>query len=204
MIVIYAVCNVCKCQLHKCKLDLCDGVNFLEFPICKHPQKSQKSPPVQEIAMWFPPSSEKRWDSGWVRWDSGLTEKKNGMCESLQPFCHPPQECRVISSGVICAVLFRAWWKQHISQSDQQELSALLLTQAILSAFVLLFLPVLAQTHTFPFVFRSYQIFYFKSLAEICRHFFKVEISITSVWTRRVSVKRKAKLLQKKGWIRVL
>lgn len=177
---------------------------WCEFFRLSYTQVSTKEPEVPTCvgnSHVVPPSSEKRCGSGWVRWDSGLTEKKNGMCESLQPFCHPPQECRVISWGVICAVLFRAWWKQHISQSDQPELSALLLTQAILSTFVLLFLPVFAQTHVFPFVFRSYQIFYFKSLAEICRLFFKVENSITSVFNKESILKKKSKVVARKGRI---
>lgn len=105
-------------------------------------------------------ASPKLWGVNKAGWDGICTERKrNSMCESLQPFCHPLQECRVISYQVICAVL-TALDGNNTFLRDWHELCPLLPAQDILLTSVLLFLPMLTQQYSFFFEFLSYQFFH--------------------------------------------
>lgn len=106
----------------------------------------------------------------WIKLDeveSATERKRNSMCESLQPFCHPLQECRVISYQVICAVL-TALDGNNTFLRDWHELCPLLPTQDTLLTSVLLFLPMLTQQYSFFFEFLLYQFFHLCSWDLCC------------------------------------
>lgn len=144
------------------------------------------------------PGSGKKYESSRIRWNSGLTGKRTACVRVCNLFAilvrnagSLARESSVLSSSRLDG---NNTFLRVINRS-----CVLLAIQApTILLFCCFFLCSRKHTHLLLcFIHINF------SISSLCSWdpqilFFKVEVAITSVWTRKVSLKRKAKLLQKK------